>query len=359
MTPLLLLACAHAPDADGEHYLSPDQRGAYAVGTYEDEFPGSTGLDLTVQVWFPSEDAGGDVYKYDDFLPGTAVTDAAPSCDVTHPVMVFSHGSGGIRYQSIFLTEYLASRGWIVVAPDHPYSTTFDEDDSRLGEVALRRPIDVADTFDWLAGVAAGPGGPHDGCVDPDAGYAVSGHSFGGYTTLAVAGAELDADASAAYCASHDEWLCSQFAAAAAADGETVIDRGDPRVWAAVAMAPCGYEALLGGLADITAPTMLLGGELDDECPMDTQVTPLYDGLVETPRMLGELQGAGHLTFSDGCAMLPTFDDCSPPYLDPDVAHPILATATTAFLDLALGEDAAAAWLPDPDETRWTWTEQR
>ena len=35
------------------------------------------------------------------------------------PLVVFSHGYGGLRTQSSFLTAHLASWGFVVAAPDH------------------------------------------------------------------------------------------------------------------------------------------------------------------------------------------------------------------------------------------------
>ncbi|MDP2316613.1 MAG: hypothetical protein Q8P41_27210 [Pseudomonadota bacterium] len=361
---VVLFACAPSAEDTGAGELTfypPDAPGPYLAGTEADAFtaPPSVGspdgVELPVQVWFPSLEADDDLYRYDDLLSGTARERAVPDCSAPRPVLLFSHGNSGLRYQSIFLTEYLATHGWVVVAPEHTGNTAFDNS-TALGTLALRRPADVAATFDWLVDVAAAPGGLLEGCVDPDAGYAISGHSFGGYTTFAVAGATLDAAASAEWCATHDEWLCADFAASMAAAGETTLDFGDPRVWAAVPMAPAGYEVLVGGLANIAVPTMVLGGSLDTLTPMASQVTPLYAGLTVETRFLGEVEGAGHFTFSDACAILPTFDDCGPPYLSDDVAHPIIATATTAFFQWVQGQEQAAAWLPDPEVAELVWT---
>ncbi|MDP2304607.1 MAG: hypothetical protein Q8P18_01100 [Pseudomonadota bacterium] len=368
----ILLACAMPEDtgagldtgADPTFY-PPDAPGPFIAGTEEASFVGAStvadpeGLAYTVQVWFPASEADTDPYRYDDLLEGAAREDGVPDCSAPRPVLVFSHGNGGVRYQSIFLTEHLATHGWVVVAPDHPGNTLFDDSSSR-GELTLRRPVDAVAAYDWLVDVAAAPGGLLEGCVDPDAGYAIAGHSFGGYTTLVVAGATLDAAASAEWCATpSDEWLCDDFAGAMAEAGETLLHLGDPRVWAAVPMAPAGYEVLVGGLADIAVPMMVMGGSLDTITTMEGQVTPIYSDLAVAPRFLGEVEGAGHFTFSDACTILPTYDECSPPFLSATVAHPIIATATTAFLQWVRGEEQAEAWLPDPAEARWRWTEQR
>ena len=42
---------------------------------------------------------------------------------------------------------------------------------------------------------------------------AIMGHSFGGYTTVALSGSVIDTDVSASYCAeSQDGWLCDEVA---------------------------------------------------------------------------------------------------------------------------------------------------
>ena len=46
--------------------------------------------------------------------------------DGPYPLVVFSHGAYGVRFQSVFFTAYLASHGYVVVAPDHPDNCLFD-----------------------------------------------------------------------------------------------------------------------------------------------------------------------------------------------------------------------------------------
>lgn len=356
----LLLACA-LPEptvASPAPFHPPDAPGPWLAGTEEAAFVGPTGLDTPVQVWFPASEADEEPYVYDDILEGGAREDGVPACDTPRPVLVFSHGNSGVRYQSMFITELLATHGWVVVAPDHVGNTAFDYT-LPLGEVALRRPLDAIAAYDWLVEMGAGPGGLLDGCVDPDAGYQIAGHSFGGWTALAVAGAWLDIPAATAYCVDHDGLLCGELEDAAAAAGADTFDFHDPRATAAVSMTPGGYEALISGLPDVAVPTLVLGGSLDTLTPMETEVDPIYRGLAVTPRMLGVVEGAGHFTFSDACAMLPTFEDCDPPYLSAEEAHPIISTVTTAFLMWTLGEEQALPWLPDVEEERLVWEEER
>ncbi len=358
---LLLAACTPTPDTGADTgpvadaFLAPDLAGDWLPGTYEDVAPGPGGLELSVQVWFPASEADEDAYSYDGYWSASALEDGVPACDEPRPVLVFSHGNTGLRFQSVFLTERLATRGWVVVAPDHKFNTYIDYDDAKLGEVMFRRPGDIAASFDWLADVAAGPGGPLEGCVDPQAGYAVAGHSFGGFTSAAVAGAVIDPVAVAAYCAGHYGWLCSEVADWAAQHPGELADLGDPRAWASVPMAPAGYEALVGGLDQIAIPGLVLGGTMDTTTSMAAQVGPIFEGWGGRPAYLGELADAGHYSFSNACDLVPTFDDCEPPFIEGAEAHAIINTVTAAFLGQALGDDRYADWLP-PQDDRLSWT---
>ena len=356
---MVILACllGCAPDAEGPvttPWVAPDQPGAWDPGTFDASLVGTDGEALTVQVWYPARSTGGEAYAYDGLIRGLATEDTEVACEGTRPVVVFSHGHSAVRWQSIFLTEHLASHGFVVVAPDHRWNTAFDIDEDRLGEVLLRRPVDVRDSFDWV--VSQGEGGPLEGCVDPDAGYAVVGQSFGGYTTHATAGAVLDVAASAAHCATSDDWLCATFAQVVAAESATEFDLADPRVWAAVPLTAAGYEVVLGGLSDITVPVLAMGGTRDSLTPMETQVRPAFEGLTQaSPRYLGVLTDAGHFTFSNACDWLTAYEECNPPFLAPDEAYPVISTVVTAFLRTIGGDADAAAWLPPPDATGLAW----
>lgn len=332
-----------------EAFLAPDLAGPHGAATFEAAFTPAHGVGLAVQVWYPS-DAPGPAHRYDSILAGAAGDGGPPACGRPRPVVVFSHGNSGVRWQSVFLTEWLATRGWVVVAPDHTGNTALDYDDERLGELVFRRPLDIAGAFDWLVGEAAAPGGPLAGCVDPGAGYAVIGHSFGGYTALAVAGAAIDPETVLPYCGATSDWLCDEVVAHFAAHAVERTDLSDPRVWAAVPMTPAGMGALAGGLDAVDVPLLMWGGGRDTLTTMASSVQPLFDGLVQTPRHLATVEDAGHYTFSDSCTFLPTFDDCSPPYRDPAEVHALVNTMTAAFLDRERGFGEASGWLPVEDE---------
>ena len=342
----VLVACGDPADNAVPVVPPPDPAmpGPWIAGTLETTLPGPGGIELPVQAWFPASEAAESLYAYDDLATGTAREAGRPDCAEARPVVVFSHGNQGMRWQSFFLAEHLASHGWIVVAPDHIGNTLFSGVQLPLSELLVRRPLDVAATFDGTVSALGGSGGPLEGCIDASAGYAVAGHSFGGYTTLAVAGAVLDGAASAAWC--QDEsggWLCDDVAEAV---GTSTRDLSDDRVWAAVPMAPAGYEALIGGLPDIAVPTLVFGGDRDTLTTMDDQVRPIYEAVGASTHMLATVVDAGHYTFSDACAILDTYPDCSPPHVAPAEAHVVVNAMTLEWLRAAHGDEVTGGWLP-------------
>lgn len=332
--------------------LAPTEAGPWQASTLSSEHTPSHGTPLDIQVWYPADPAAqGEPAVYAGLVTAEIAAELPASCTCPRPVIVFSHGNGGINVQSWFFTEHMAARGWIVVAPGHTHNTTFDDDPSRKGEVTLRRPADVAASFDWLVSTAAGPGGPLEGCVDESAGYAVVGHSFGGFTAMAVTSAVITAE-TASSCA--PGWLCRDVDALFQDQPELApADLRDPRAWAAVAWTPAAYEILAPTLDQATVPALVMGGGRDTLTPVPSQVRPIHEDF-GGPGYLGVLEESGHYTYSNACDLIPSYEDCAPPFQPPAEAHPIINTVTAAFLENVAGWEEAADWLP-PADVELTW----
>ena len=329
--------------------IDPTQPGGWTVGTRDDEFVNRHGQEMNIQFWYPTEDLTSDIHEYDDLIAGTAQDGGQPNCQEKRPVVLFSHGNGGMRYQSYFLMEFLASHGFVVVAPDHVGNTAFDMNDSPHSELVFRRPEDIVDAYEFLLSETR-----YSDCVDEEQGYAVIGHSFGGYTSIALAGAELNTEETANFCTQYpDAWLCDDIAQFAQENGDGIYDRSDARIWASVPMTPAGYEALLSGLDSIEIPMLFWGGGKDELTAMEWSVRPLYDG-VESKKILAELPQAGHYTFTNACDILPAYDDCGEGFLPPPDAHVIINEITIAFLAKQLGYKGWENSLPvSSDDLVW------
>lgn len=251
---------------------APDEPGPFAVGRRTETVvdPEREDRELTVEVWYPSDEAG-DPTPYEliagvGFDSELSSVDAMPSAEGPFPLVVFSHGSGGLRQQSTSIVETVASHGFVVVAPDHAGNTAIDQllgTETDVEVTARNRVLDVEFLIDQAEG-----GQLADGLADLDE-VAVMGHSFGGFTALAVAGGFEDIPA-------------------------------DPRVDAIVPMAPASSRLSDDELASIDIPMLIVTGTDDETTPIDDQSTRPLE-LVGGPATLVEIEGATHSGVTNIC----------------------------------------------------------
>jgi dienelactone hydrolase len=96
------------------------------------------------------------------------------------PLIVFSHHSGGSRRAATFLTTHLASHGYVVGALDHS-EVVAPEIAGNLDEMIVSRVPDVL----FLVGRLLETGADDSSAPDAQR-IGIVGHSFGGWTALAV-----------------------------------------------------------------------------------------------------------------------------------------------------------------------------
>ena len=305
----------------------------FPVGAIEREITGGEAVPLRTITWFPAATSEGETLCYEDLYPSEVLSEVPAACeDGPRPVVIYTHGSRGIRWVSSFLTEALAAHGYIVTAPDHTYNTALDNDSSQFLDVLERRPMDVRLTFDALVEEANDPQSPVFGCVDSSAGYAVMGHSFGGYTALAIAGAQVRSRQG----------------------GPAYV--GDSRVWAVFTMAPWhAYQTIVNGAENIAVPVMTMTGEKDETTTWG-DVSRLVAPVRAEPHYLGLMPTAGHYTFTPVACLLYDNDGCNEDFIDLDRATGLINRAAIAFFDEARGlevepptsiEDDALVWSPE------------
>lgn len=176
----------------------------------------SLDADLTLEIWYPAGDADADapreILDFDAYVPAsfTAAVGAFEFPDLEspasrdlalrvpeapYPVVLFSHGLGGARIQSVDYTAHLASRGYVVVAADHVGRRMSDllpcllspplEGCDLSGTFEDPGPDDLAAALDWLERQVANPDSPWYGALDLER-VGLSGHSAGGGTTAAL-----------------------------------------------------------------------------------------------------------------------------------------------------------------------------
>ncbi|MBV2366094.1 alpha/beta hydrolase family protein [Streptomonospora nanhaiensis] len=256
----------------------PAPTGPYAVGQVElhlvDEtrghpwVEGAKRRDLMATVWYPAaEDADGEPAPYASPAAASRLADeleqvglardavdfagsragavagapvAAEAGDL--PVLLYSHGFRQTRYQAAAQLADLASRGFAVVAVDHPYEASAVEfpdgrivrdsvpgsDPQTMREAIAVRVADMRFVLDAVADLAAGRNPDAAGrrlprglgaALDP-AHTGMFGHSAGGFTAAEalLADERIDAaanlDGSIAYHVGDEDWARATLAGA-------------------------------------------------------------------------------------------------------------------------------------------------
>jgi predicted dienelactone hydrolase len=213
-----------------------------------------------------------------------------------YPLVLLSSGFIIGRTGYARLAEHLASHGFVVIAPEH--QERFDQTISEFWPGAITRPQDVLTVLDY-AEEQAGARGALQGLIDIHH-VAVIGYSYGGYTSLVMAGARFDIASLEALCETAREagdpnvWLCDLIVPhvdemAALAGYDSIPEGlwpawGDSRVDAIVPMADDAFFFNQAGLAEITVPVMAIGGTADNGAPYLWECIQLTNMCLERPR---------------------------------------------------------------------------
>lgn len=356
-------------------------RGAYAVGTRDLVIEGGTSLDITV--WYPALNPNNlaeaitypFVIKWEGFpegatstVKGHALADADFDLSAApYPLVVLSPAFSSGRTAYAWLAEHLASHGFVVVAPEHHemYTPALDW----FWRAMIARPQDILKVFKYVDAQTTA-GGVLEGVIDPQT-VAVIGHSYGGYTTLAAAGAPINMKSMAALCESAREaadpaaWLCdpvlphvSEMATLAGLEATPESDWpvwADPRVDAIVPMAGDAYQFDPAGLAKIDIPVLVMGGTLDTGTPYHWGTQRAYEYVSSDKKAQVGFENAEHMIFASTCDVMPFYTEvgfdngCRDQVWDMARVHDLINHFTTAFLLAELKGDTAAAAALSPD----------
>ena len=318
----------------------PDVAGRYGIGltTFTAADPARPGRTLTLDEWYPvapttmsGSPASLDLQRTELALPGVR-RDAEPVDGKRFPLVAFSHGHGGIRFDSWFLLEAIAAHGYVVVAPDHvdgmdPPPVVFQN-----------RLRDMSFAIDQALARSAAPTDLLAGTVD-ESRIAVTGFSYGGFTALAMAGG-------------YQGWGPDERVDAIVPIAATPV---------AVVARHGTSELLAEPLAAIDVPTLLLYSTVDPERPAET-----WRGISTSPAAWRvDIHRAGHLSFTNICDQLAALRDaglspppplasaaknqgCGPKLIPVEKAHRITVQYVVAFLRTTLRDDVSARHLLSP-----------
>jgi fermentation-respiration switch protein FrsA (DUF1100 family) len=318
--------------------------GRYAVGTTQlmlvdasrptmpnGTYPGAPDRSLPTIVWYPADAAGTDV--------------PVAGAGKPFPLVVFSHALGSTADQSVQYTSHLASHGYVVVAPAYPLSTLLAPGGPTVADTPAQAG-DVSFLIDTFLGFSADPANRFAGAIDGER-IAATGHSGGGITTLVVA-----------------------------------YDAGvrDPRIKAAIPLAPPSCWFQQGWFGAVTVPLLILQGDADLLVDFTMNAHAIYER-ANPPKSLVRIAGGNHIGFADFgeqlddtavCALFPdptsltagimamiaslggaadhvVFDGCTVSGCTGDAAHidghrqvQIAKQAATAFLEMLFRDDKVA-----------------
>lgn len=337
----------------------PDPEVLFAAGEYE---VGHRELEVTyrppgaaedrllpVRVWYPAAPGSGAgpahyaVAGIVELLPEHALDGPPVAEGGPFPVVVYSHGSGGDNLLAYPYAELFASHGWVLVSANHVGNTAIDglrDTTAPYTRTMLNRPLDIRATLDWLESGLSGD--PLEGVADTSRVF-LFGHSFGGYTTLAAAGADVDVDALLTGCEGSVDPGCRLLLADLDLQAALGADLADPRIDAIGLQAPGLVDAFgAGEIAGIGVPAILMSGRLDRTTPSETQAMPAWAALDDAGDLWLDLPTGAHFSFITICTdlvpeLLTLFrpeagmDGCGPEFIPTTESVPALGAYLLAF----------------------------
>jgi len=279
---------------------------------------------LTLEIWYPAKIPEGrkelgyytaEYFReganvYSTVFQGRALRNAMP-IQGEFPLIIVSHGYPGTRYIMSYLTENLASKGYVVVAISHTESTVSDQ--NQFFSTLLNRPLDILFTLEQMTAFSKDAGHFLYGVVNTDI-TGLAGYSMGGYGIINVAGAGFsEAGVNLPWGVPGGKLEIRQ-------SGNPEYEKTiDPRIKAVFAMAPWGAaffwneEAMEG----LRIPSFFVVGEQDDVAGYENGVKLFFDRAVHAQRYLLTFENARHNVAPNAYGPIPliSFDMKSHDYL--------------------------------------------
>ena len=225
-------------------------------------------------------------------------------------VAIISHGAFGSPIEMNWLGYALASQGWLVAGIAH-YGESWIYGNENIDPSSVlrfwQRPQEVSFVIDELSNEAL-----FNHSIETN-NILMLGHSSGGFTSLALAGAMVEAGKSKAYCSSKvsaGDKGCSYGSQqnSKPLSSEKINEIGtlqkamkDPRITAVIALDPAlGHAANEHSLKRINVPTLVIGSVNNDFLPFAYHAKYYADNIA-TAELIGIEQGAGHFVYINEC----------------------------------------------------------
>jgi len=264
---------------------------------------------LDLHVWYPAKLTAGETMEvtYTGRLPfpasripegaptsfefqGRAAANAVPQSGDKYPLVVVSHGYGNWPTFLSYLTENLASKGYVVASIDHQDAVVNSPGAAALsfGSVVMNRAKDQRFAIDHLVALA-GTDDPQGRIIDAQS-IGLIGYSMGGFGAMTSAGAGYD-PASPLFARLPKELLAGVLEGTAKAPHANLK--------AVVAMAPWGGSApsrawTEQAIASIKTPLFFIAGDADDVSGFDGGIKWLFEAASSADRHMLVYQNARH-----------------------------------------------------------------
>ncbi|AIE74918.1 alpha/beta hydrolase [Synechocystis sp. CS-94] len=253
---------------------------------------------FTKEVWNLTDTSRNRSFYVDVYVP--------QSVDAEMPVVVFSHGLASRPEDYGQALERLASYGFLVAAPQHPGSDSiwakevlegYHQDAFDLNDF-INRPKDISFVIDELERRNATQFQNRLNLQN----VGMGGHSFGGYTALAIAGAEIDFENLKQECErAYSGVNVALLLQCRAVDlPQQTYNFRDNRVKAVFAANPVN-RAIFGpkGLGKITIPIMFGSGSYDPAAPPALEQAASFTWLGSSQKYWAMVEGQAHVNFSE------------------------------------------------------------
>ncbi len=245
------------------------------------------GPALNGAVWYPCAQPAGMADLGKISLPG--VKDC-PLPDKKLPLVVMSHGRTGTFAGHHDTAEVLADAGFMVAAINHAGDTSSDLSRTDDLSIYVSRPNDIKRLVDFMLATPA-----FASSIDRER-IGLFGFSRGGYTALAVIGANPDWANVTERCKEIKTHVCEQIRAKEFPGSVT----HDPRIKAAVIADPLSVFFTADSFGDVRIPVQLWASEFGGDGVQPHSVD-IVDKNLPTKHEYHVVANAGHFAFLAPC----------------------------------------------------------
>jgi predicted dienelactone hydrolase len=247
---------------------------------------------LAVAIWYPTDSRPGlNIIGLSAQM--IAKNGAVVGRDL--PLIIVSHGNGGLASSHSDTALALASAGFVVAAVTHTGDNARDDRYVGTPRWLIDRPRHIHVVLDYMLNDWP----THEQIEGARVG--VFGFSAGGFAALVSIGGVPDLAQIASHCAAHPEFSCTLWKQSPSVSVPETAWVHDPRIKAAVIAAPgFGFAFEPDGLSQVTAEVQLWNGVQDHNVPYETNEA-VVRRLLSTPPEYHAVSGAAHFSFLAPC----------------------------------------------------------